>query len=104
VNGVECGLKACISKKTKQYDFPNKKFVEQCWDHHVEKLLRLAELTLPANDERKQNKALERNWNIVQKANEESRYSIHNKTEAETLYSAIADKNDGVLQWIRKYW
>lgn len=100
---IECSLKACIAKQTSQDDFPNKDFVNKCWCHNVEDLLGLAELTHQSKDERKQNQALENYWNIVKGWSEESRYSTHNKREAQELYEAIADKN-GVLNWIKKYW
>lgn len=101
---VECGLKACIAKQTRKYDFPDKNLVDRSYCHDVEKLLGLAELTHPAKDERAKNNDLQANWNIVIKWNEEGRYSTHDEVEAKLLYSAIADKQNGVLKWIKKYW
>jgi hypothetical protein len=41
---VECALKACIAKRTQQYDFPDKKLVDKSYTHDVEKLLDAAGL------------------------------------------------------------
>ena len=102
---VECALKACIVKQTNKYDFPDKDTVNDSYCHNLNKLLGLAELTLPAKDERKTNKKLEKligashlGWN------EGTRYLMHTEIEAKALYSAITNKRDGVLKWIRKYW
>ena len=101
---VECGLKACIAKQTKKYDFPDLEMVKNSYCHKLSQLLGLAELAHPAKDERKRNEDLESNWSIVINWNEESRYVTHSELEAKALYSAIADKRNGVLKWIRKYW
>jgi hypothetical protein len=97
-------LKACIAKQTKKYDFPDKDAVNDSYCHNLNKLLGLAELTHPAKDERKSNKKLEVNWSIAIGWNEGSRYITHTEIEAKALYSAVTNKRDGVLKWIRKYW
>jgi len=43
---VECALKACIAKLTQQHDFPpERKFIEDCYSHEIDKLLRASGLT-----------------------------------------------------------
>ena len=41
---VECALKACIAKQTKQYDYPDKKTVENSYTHNIELLLKTAKI------------------------------------------------------------
>jgi HEPN domain-containing protein len=41
---VECALKSCIAKKTREHDFPEKKLVNDSHTHDIGKLLQLAEL------------------------------------------------------------
>ena len=41
---VECALKACIAKRTREHDFPEKKQVNDSHTHDLGKLLNLAEL------------------------------------------------------------
>ena len=42
---VECALKACIAKRTHEYDFPEKKLVNDSHTHDIKILLRLAGLS-----------------------------------------------------------
>jgi HEPN domain-containing protein len=41
---VECALKSCIAKRTREHDFPDKKLVNDSHTHDLTKLLQLAEL------------------------------------------------------------
>ena len=41
---VECALKACISKGTRRYDFPNKDKVSASWSHSIIGLVQIAGL------------------------------------------------------------
>jgi hypothetical protein len=41
---IECALKACIAKKTKRHDFPDKDFAIKTHTHKLEKLAELAGL------------------------------------------------------------
>ena len=38
---VECGLKACIAKRTREHDYPDKKLVNKSYTHDVEDCWRL---------------------------------------------------------------
>jgi|ERR1700691_2377973 HEPN domain-containing protein len=102
---IECALKACIAKETKQYDFPDKKQVNKIYSHDLEELLSLAKLEGKLDDDMRSNGDLRAYWNSVVDWNEEKRYELDFK-EAETrdLYRAIADPENGVLQWLKKLW
>ena len=52
----------------------------------------------------KLNNNLEKNWTAVKDWNEESCYKKKSESDARGLYSAVTDKKDGVLKWIRRYW
>ena len=41
---LECGLKACIAKATRRYDFPDRKRVNDSHTHKLRELVRLSEL------------------------------------------------------------
>lgn len=101
---VECGLKACIAKQTKQYDFPDRNTVNQSWTHDLEKLVGTADLGSCLAEEMKKDKQFKQNWVVVKDWSEESRYQRLGEQEARDLYSAITDKEGGVLQWIEQYW
>lgn len=101
---VECGLKACIAKQTKRYDFPDKATINKSYSHNLTELLGIAGLETPAKDERKRDPQLMLNWTIVKDWGAESRYEKHTKKKAQDLYSAIVNRQNGVLKWIRQYW
>jgi HEPN domain-containing protein len=102
---VECALKACIAKQTREYDFPNLRIVKDSWTHDLEKLLNLAELSETLENDRKSNKNLDTFWAVVVNWAEEKRYDLDVKREeAKSLHDAISDPADGVLQWLKKWW
>jgi HEPN domain-containing protein len=101
---VECALKACIAKRTKEHDFPNKSLANQAHVHDLEKLLSLADLKSHLDKDKKTNPALGRYWAYVTTWNKDSRYEDHRQKEAEELYLAISDPGNGVLPWLKKWW
>lgn len=102
---VECAFKACIAKRTNQYDFPpDRKMVESCYTHRVDVLVKSADLQKDLDTDIQSDLNLSANWSIVKDWNEDSRYDPKDETEARTLYNAITDPAHGVLQWIKVHW
>jgi HEPN domain-containing protein len=102
---VECALKACIASKTKKFDFPDKKLVNQSYTHDLVTLLRLSGLEPELENEIKQNSALNFNWTTVKDWSEDYRYNTKvSKVNAKNLYSAVTARKNGVLPWLEKYW
>lgn len=120
---VECALKACIAKKTQQYDFPNKELVLKSYTHDLGKLLEAAGLTDALKKDRAKDQQLDLNWEVAQGWSEESRYRLFRREnsqedavkqgvfygpvggfEASRLISAVDPEKGGVLQWIRQHW
>jgi HEPN domain-containing protein len=101
---VECGLKACIAQKTNRYDFPDVETVKRSYTHKIVDLIGVAGLEQHLYNEIKRNKQFEVNWAVVKDWNEVSRYERQNRRKAHDLYSAIANRQNGVLKWIRQYW
>jgi HEPN domain-containing protein len=96
---VECALKACIAKQTREHDFPDKDFVNKSWTHKLDKLLNLAELEDPLNDARRTSNELDAYWAIVVNWQENKRYDLSiTQQEARSLCDAIYDPANGVLQ------
>jgi HEPN domain-containing protein len=59
---VECGLKACIAKHARQFDFPPKpSVVRDIYDHDLAKLLKKAGLDHTLDDDLKADKELQAN-------------------------------------------
>ena len=103
---IECALKACIAKETKQHDFPDKPDrIRQLYSHDVERLLSLSKLKDKLENDMKSNIDLRAYWNRVVDWNEEKRYeSGVTEKEAKDLYQAIADPTNGVLPWLKNWW
>lgn len=101
---IELALKACIAKKTKEHDFPDKETVHDSYTHELLKLFKTASLWIPFEREYKKNKQLELNWSIVKDWSESSRYEKHSEQKANDMLNAISDANGGVFTWIKQYW
>lgn len=102
---VECALKACIARLTTQDDFPPKvKFVQDCYSHAVEKLLKAAGLKPDLDAATAANVVLYGNWEIAKDWDEATRYEQKTQADAQALYDAITNTPDGILPWIRVRW
>jgi hypothetical protein len=97
---VEFGLKACIAKKTKRHDYPDKDLANKCYTHDVDKLIDLVGLRPMLRADA----ALLTNWAIVKDWDESARFARKTRAEAQALYDAITDATHGVLPWIRTQW
>ena len=98
---IECALKACIAKRTKEFDFPPRPaMTREIYVHDPVKLVKSAGLTGAVDEFCMQDGEFEKNWALTQKWNEESRYESRTELEARELYDAITNKKHGVLQWI----
>lgn len=100
---IECGLKACIAKRVKEFEFPDKKLANDCYTHNLENLIKTAGLETDLKNElKKQN--FKFNWVVVKDWTEESRYQKHLEQVARDIYSAIADQGNGVFEWVKRHW
>lgn len=102
---VELALKACIIKMLMETDaFPDKELSKNCYTHAIEKLVGQAKLdgqrkaATDVDPDLFANRALARDWS------EEKRYHRIEQSEAEALFTAIADGEHGVLPWIKTRW
>jgi HEPN domain-containing protein len=101
---VECGLKACIAKRTERYDFPDKKRVNESYTHELEKLVKVAGLMPTLEQEIKNDSIFDVYWSVVKDWSEDSRYQDHTRNKAYDIYSAITNRKHGVLRWIKQHW
>jgi HEPN domain-containing protein len=101
---VECILKACIAKHIKQFDFPDKKLVNDSYTHDLAKLLITAGLKQDLMLQESKDINFKLNWSVANKWSEESRYdhSIQ-RQDAKDLFEAITENESGVLPWLKKY-
>ncbi len=102
---VECALKACIAKKTRRFDFPDKNIVNDSYKHDLKSLVKTAGLETELATASAADPQFASRWSVVEDWSEQSRYETR-KTgpQARDLYEAIVSRKNGVLQWLRKHW
>ena len=101
---VECALKACIAKRTREHDFPDKKLTGESYTHNLIELMRVSQLAPALKSAMQANSWLADEWNIVQNWSESSRYERCASIEAQSLLEAIDNETGGLLPWIRLHW
>lgn len=101
---VECALKSCIAKRTREHDFPDKKLVSDSHTHDLAKLLQVADLKIELDTEMQGNSAMQASWDAIRDWSETSRYERKNAQEAADLLQAIEDRTGGLLPWIMLRW
>lgn len=101
---IECALKACIAKRTREHDFPEKKLVNDSHTHDLGKLLQLAELQVDLETAMQVNPAMKASLDAVQDWSETSRHEKKSAQEAAELLQAIEDQQGGLLPWIMSRW
>jgi HEPN domain-containing protein len=101
---VECGLKACIAKRTQRYDFLDKRTVNESFTHNLEKLVQVIGLNGDLTIGSRRDPAFRINWGVAKDWDEQSRYSTWTRPESENLYRAVTDRRHGVLRWVKQHW
>jgi HEPN domain-containing protein len=101
---VECALKACIAKRTREHDFPDRDLAQKSYTHDLEKLIDLADLKPDRDNHVARNPVLGAHWLVLKDWTEQSRYRICPEDEARRLVFAVTDSVNGVLPWIKERW
>lgn len=102
---VECALKACICRRTKEFDFyPEPKVHQLAWSHEIQKLIEGSGLKGEFFASRQADQDLDVNWKSVEGWEIRSRYETHSHHDAQRLFDAISDQNHGVLACIKRNW
>ena len=99
---VECALKACIAKRTREFDFPDRREVERSYTHDLARLLDAAELKVMLYEEMGTNAVLKESWETVRVWSETSRYAL-NATE-ESAQNMLVAIRDWILPWLKTHW
>jgi hypothetical protein len=101
---IECALKACIAKKSRRHDFPDKKAVSDSYTHDLVKLATLADLLQQLNMLGQTDPVFGKNWNLISVWSEESRYRISEESAASEIVDAIMERYHGVMPWVKQHW
>jgi HEPN domain-containing protein len=102
---IECALKACVAKQTREFDFPDKRLVERSYSHNLTQLLEVAGVKAAFEEASVDHRALRQSWSLVQTWSEASRYALDvTENSAQDMLAAVGDEVSGVLPWLKKYW
>ena len=103
---VECALKACICRRTREFDFyANPADSKDAWSHDFARLIKVADLVDEFAGARQADDQLDINWRSVERNwSPASRYETHDQDEAEQLLVSISDPTHGVLACIKQFW
>ncbi len=105
---VECALKACVAKETREFDFPDRDRAREVFTHDLASLLKHAKLEkrLAADSSTGGvvGPRLLSNWLVVKDWNEHSRYRQLTEADARRLILAVTSHAEGMLPWIKLVW
>ena len=102
---VECALKACIAKRTMQYQFPPLDVKEHYYTHNLNTLAKTAQLSSLLEQEVRGGTVLGRYWETVLRWSEQNRYVLNiTQQDALDIVQAIEDEKEGVLIWLQQHW
>jgi hypothetical protein len=101
---VECALKAIIARQFQADTIPDRDLIRRVFSHDPVELLRLTGAEAALVEASGIDPAFGANWDVVSLWNEQSRYEIIDEQRARALVKAVADVENGVLQWIRQLW
>ncbi len=96
---VECRLKAYVLAHIERTGiiFEDKRFVENCFTHDLERLMKAADLGAVFGLDIAANAALGLNWDIVRRWNVDRRYQATSEADARNLFEAVTHHANGVL-------
>jgi HEPN domain-containing protein len=102
---VECALKACIAKKTKRFEFPEREFVNQIHTHKLNQLISLLGLKRDLDNEINNNVVFASYWGYLKDWDVKVRYDRNVKRQqALDAINAISDNQNGILKWLKNFW
>lgn len=102
---IECALKACIAKRTREFDFPEKRAVERSYTHDLAQLMDAAGVKDQLAEKIAGDEGLRESWATVKAWSEASRYAVHlNEESAQNMLAAVGDDVRGILPWLKKRW
>jgi AbiV family abortive infection protein len=99
---IECALKACIARQTREGDFPpDRKTVEKYYNHNLRGLCK--EAGVPLEEKSRSDEAFERYWNVVADWSEQSRYDPAPRRSERFLKDFVRAVGE-VVQWLQEHW
>ena len=101
---IECALKACIAKRTREFDFPEKQTVNRSHTHDLRQLMDVANMEEELAVAIAKDAQFYENWKVVRRWSEASRYKIDvDDSVARLMLEAVGSEPNGVLAWLRPF-
>lgn len=101
---IECALKACIAKRTREFDFPEKQTVNRSHTHDLDQLMDVAALEEELAVAMTKDVQFRSYWKVVRRWSESSRYKIEiDEASAQLMLEAVGSEPSGVLTWLRPF-
>lgn len=101
---IELGLKASIAKSFLQNAIPDKKFVNNIYQHRLDQLIGLTSFSKTFIDERNTNETLNSHWGIVTQWTTDARYRMIDQVDSTAMIIAVTDETNGIFPWITRHW
>ncbi len=103
---VECGLKSCVLALIERTGiiFIQRKFLEDCWTHDIETLVKTAGLKDERTSDIVANPGRALSWGQAKDWTVDARYDQKTEAQARKLYEAVINPLIGVLPWIKMHW
>ena len=102
---IECALKSCLAGAVREFDFPDKDFVNKIYVHKLTTLFELnGALWAQFQVDMKTDAKLNVNWSVVKDWDDTKRYDLVDELSAKDLYNATTEPESGVLEWVRGKW
>ena len=103
---VECALKASICRRRMKGGlFPDRGFANSVYTHHLDDLVKLADLTVERTNWTMAHPRFGDRWGVVAGWKEDSRYVVSiSESQARAMYDALTAPKLGVLTWLKKHW
>ena len=102
---VECALKACAARRFREYEVPEKDFVQDFYTHRFEKLLHISGCNDAFYQRIGKDPKFNEYWTLLLDWNEAARYNrTKTETDARRMLEAVSDPAYGVLSWLKTMW
>ncbi len=101
---LELALKAAATKSFRPHHMPDKAFVTRLHTDDLKKLLTESGLEKDFGAMVTSDAGFGANWGLATKWTEEARYRKWLKDEAQAIVTAVGNKKDGLLPWIKIRW
>ena len=102
---VECALKACAARRFREYEVPEKDFVNDFYTHRFKSLAHISGCEAALVERCVGDAEFRKSWDTLLDWTEALRYNPSlTEADARRLLAAVSDPLYGVLPWLKTLW